>query len=94
MQRDFAAFEKWKQVNYDMQQEQFGARKALAIKNASAQDNAQLLEIAKDMMFQFDASGLLHYGNCLKFKNPVCFIPMTCQLETQDCFVHRKNIQL
>lgn len=33
----------------------------------------------------------LAFGNCVKFDKPVSFIPMTCQLETQKCFEHRKD---
>jgi len=33
----------------------------------------------------------LAFGNCIKFNKPVSFIPTTCQLETQHCFVHRKD---
>jgi len=31
----------------------------------------------------------LNFGNCKKFNKPVSFIPVTCQLETQECFEHR-----
>lgn len=30
------------------------------------------------------------YGICFKSKKPVSFIPNTIQLETQDCFKHRR----
>lgn len=33
----------------------------------------------------------LAFGNCTKLNKPVSFIPMTCQLETQHCFIHRKD---
>lgn len=33
----------------------------------------------------------LSYGICTKFNKPVSFIANTCQVETQDCFVHRKD---
>jgi hypothetical protein len=33
----------------------------------------------------------LNYGNCNKFNKPVSFIPNTLQLDTQDCFKHRKD---
>jgi hypothetical protein len=33
----------------------------------------------------------LAFGDCLKFKKPVSFIPVTCQIETQQCFEHRKD---
>lgn len=31
------------------------------------------------------------YGQCKKFDKVVTFIPNTCQLETQGCFVHRRT---
>lgn len=34
----------------------------------------------------------INYGNCQKFNKPVSFIPATCQIETQKCFIHRKDI--
>ncbi len=34
----------------------------------------------------------IHYGYCDKFKKPVSFIPNVCQVETQECFVHRKDL--
>lgn len=34
----------------------------------------------------------LAFGNCSKFNNkPVSFFPNTCQIETQECFEHRKD---
>lgn len=33
----------------------------------------------------------LQFGDCSKFSKPVSFIPNTCQLETQNCFEHRKG---
>lgn len=43
----------------------------------------------------FAGTGLmdrLSYGNCSHFNKPVTFIPNTCQLDTQQCFKHRKEI--
>jgi hypothetical protein len=34
----------------------------------------------------------INYGQCLKFDKPVTFIPAVCQLDTQNCFEHRKQI--
>lgn len=34
----------------------------------------------------------INYGHCLKFDKAVTFIPSICQLETQKCFIHRKDI--
>lgn len=33
----------------------------------------------------------INYGNCTKFNKPVSFIPNVCQLETQQCFKHRRE---
>jgi hypothetical protein len=33
----------------------------------------------------------LQFGHCSKFDKGVSFIPVTCQLETQTCFEHRKD---
>lgn len=41
----------------------------------------------------YEGTGLmdrLAFGDCTKFNKPVSFIPETCQLETQECFYHRK----
>ncbi len=32
----------------------------------------------------------IHYGDCKKFDKKVSFIPNICQLETQECFIHRR----
>lgn len=31
------------------------------------------------------------FGNCDKFNKPVNVIPAICLIETQNCFVHRKD---
>lgn len=33
----------------------------------------------------------INYGFCNKLNKPVSFIPNTCQLETQQCFKHRRD---
>lgn len=32
------------------------------------------------------------YGVCCKFNKQVTFIPNTCQIETQGCFKHRRDL--
>lgn len=52
----------------------------------------RLLTEADNMKFQFNkAECRLNYGSCSKLNKPVSFIPNTCQLDTQDCFKHRKE---
>ena len=42
--------------------------------------------------FIFKREALIAYGNCTKFNNKeVTFIPNLCQLDTQQCFKHRKD---
>lgn len=35
----------------------------------------------------------IHYGKCSRFNKEVSFIPNTIQLDTQDCFLHRKDLR-
>ncbi len=47
---------------------------------------------ADKMKFVFDPSeAMINYGQCSKYKKDVSFIPNQCQLETQECFTHRKD---
>jgi hypothetical protein len=51
-----------------------------------------LREEIKKMKYQYESPAAeIHYGLCEKFDKPVTFIPNTCQLETQKCFIHRKD---
>lgn len=36
-------------------------------------------------------SARLNYGHCIVFNKVVSFIPNVCQIETQQCFQHRKS---
>lgn len=33
----------------------------------------------------------VNYGKCNFFDKDVSFIPNTCQVETQNCFIHRRE---
>lgn len=41
---------------------------------------------------QKNASHRINYGSCTLLNKEVSFIPNTCQIETQNCFKHRKSI--
>ena len=44
------------------------------------------------MRFQFDRNeAMINYGWCQTFNQEVTFIPNVCQLDTQECFTHRKD---
>lgn len=40
---------------------------------------------------RLNASYRINYGDCIKLNKPVSFIPNSIQMDTQDCFEHRKN---
>lgn len=51
-----------------------------------------LLTEAEDMKFQFNKNeAIINFGYCEKLSKEVSFIPNTCQIETQECFKHRKD---
>lgn len=95
MQRDFEEFKKWEMIECSRQQLIFDKKKeeAFIIANACPDPAGKvtLLAIANKMRFIFDRQHLLTYGVCNKFDKTISFIPAICQLETQDCFVHRKD---
>ncbi len=33
----------------------------------------------------------LVFGNCSKFDSPIATVPNACQVNTQECFVHRRS---
>jgi predicted house-cleaning noncanonical NTP pyrophosphatase (MazG superfamily) len=53
----------------------------------------RLMDEISRMKFQFDKSDCtINYGHCKKFNKEISFIPNICQLDTQECFKHRKSI--
>lgn len=96
MERDLATYQKWHDWHYIMDEEYFEIRKAKAITDAEVMINPKereaMLRKANKMRFIFEKIHLLNYGNCTKLKKSVSFIPNVCQIETQNCFVHRKDI--
>lgn len=51
-----------------------------------------LLTQAESMVFQFNKStASTNFGHCIKFDKDVSFIPNICQINTQQCFNHRRN---
>lgn len=95
MDRDFETYKKWELFHKDLQQKEFDKKKSDAFRIANeCQDEKgkiTLLSIANKMNFMFDKGGLIQYGDCKKFNKPVSFLVGTCQLETQQCFKHRRG---
>ena len=94
MVRDFEKFKKWENWNKEMQLADFAIKQAKEIEDAKKQIpyNQWLVDKAMKMQFQFDRKFLISYGNCKKFDKDVSFIPEICQLETQECFEHRRDL--
>jgi hypothetical protein len=100
MERDFDTYKKYESARRESDLKDFDTTKAKTIKDAEAIEDPKsreaMLRIANKPTFQFSKQGLLQYGKCLnpeghKFNKQVCFIPAICQLDTQECFVHRKD---
>jgi hypothetical protein len=60
--------------------------------NKNEPDKAkQIMKQVEKMKFVFEYDSPIVYGNCSKLNKPVTFIPNVCQIETQECFEHRKK---
>lgn len=101
MQRDLDKYKKREDYHKNASLLEFEQAKAKAIKEAqevidNSTDHLEkksgegMLRVANKMRFQFEKKFLLNYGKCLKFNRDISFLPMTCQIETQSCFQHRK----
>ncbi len=95
MVRDFETYSKWSEFHKELQLKEFEKEKQLAFEIVDRQENEQAcqaqLRKARKMRFQFDKEGLVNYGSCTKLNKPVSFIPDICQIETQECFEHRRK---
>ena len=77
MIRDLEKYKKSKEWHYKLQLDYFNL-----IKKKTKDIN---------MRFEFDSSAIcIHYGKCNKFNKDITFIPNILQLDTQNCFKHRK----
>lgn len=95
MVRDMETFKKWENWNREIQEQGFKSKQDLLKKAIDNSENEQakktLQQQYNKMKFQFSRDSLISYGNCSKFNKPVSFIPNNCQLDTQGCFLHRKD---
>lgn len=100
MIRDFDKFKKSMAIHHEWQLNYFNTIRNNLYKKAAdwlrrgfPDKHNVLKKEAGKMKFQFDKKEIaINYGDCIKFKKPISFIPGICQAETQSCFVHRKNI--
>lgn len=85
--------------HYRWQKDHFDGRRIRLLRKAEDHENKGypdkarvLIKEARKMKFQFDESECaIHYGDCTKLEKDVSFIPNVCQLDTQECFEHRKS---
>lgn len=99
MQRDIEKYNQSQDLHKKWQLDEFNrnvmAKKQLALKarreNELLKYNNLLVE-AEKMKFQFNRNeSKINYGKCLKLGKDVSFLPGVCQLDTQECFKHRKD---
>lgn len=100
MERDLDKHKKSVELHHKWQLDYFNTIKNKMIEKAiwwkskgefEKADN--LMKEVKKMKFQFDKStASINFGRCTKFKKDVSFIPNVCQLETQNCFEHRRAL--
>lgn len=98
MQRDQVTYNHWKERRRASDEADFEVAKAKAVAEAHAvadeSNRRGMVRVAEKMRFVFDGAGLISYGTCTKFNKAVSFLPGTCQIETQACFLHRKSAAL
>jgi hypothetical protein len=86
-------------LHFDLQKHHFNSKRIKLIgkgewrlKRGEKGKAKLILKEARKMVFAFDEGECsLHYGLCKKYDKQVSFIANTCQLNTQDCFIHRSK---
>lgn len=99
MVRDIARFEYHKQLSKEYAFIAFEAAKKRKIEAAKyweergeyVKATALVKESDKIKIENYNPQQLIQYGTCHKFNKPVSFIPNVCQLDTQECFEHRRS---
>lgn len=98
MVRDIDTFKEWKEFFQEIAFKNAEAVKerkiTLAEEYANKGEYNKATELTREAnkikVHNYGVQQLIQYGTCHKFNKPVSFIPNTCQLETQNCFEHRK----
>ncbi len=100
MCRDSDKFKASLELHYKWQFDYFTTKKNKLIEKAKWYKDKfydlemwdKLLTEAERMKFIFDKSeAKINFGYCNKKEISVSFLPNICQLDTQDCFTHRKT---
>lgn len=83
---------KWQKDYFDQKRMKIIERAEYWMEKGDKNKAKELLKDARKMIFQFDESECtFHYGHCGKLNKEVSCIPETLQLETQECFEHRRS---
>ena len=101
LERSLANRQRHVDTHYDWQKHHFNELRLRKIEKAEEwirkeqKDKAKvLLNEARKMEFVYDEGRCsLGFGKCTKFNKQVSFVPNTLQLDTQECFVHRKLLK-
>lgn len=84
--------EKWQLDYFNAVKNNLKKRAEERIKKGEIEKVNNILKEMNKMKFQFDKSTCsINYGNCTKFNKEVSFIPNILQVDTQDCFKHRRD---
>ena len=82
----------WQKNGFDIKRMKILKRVEFWNKKQESEKAKLLLKEVRKMVFQFDESECaIHFGECKKLNKDVSFIPNICQLETQECFEHRRK---
>jgi hypothetical protein len=95
MKRNLDKYKVWYDWHRSRELEEFEKAKAKAIAEAEAIEDESnrrgMLYKANKMRFFFQKDKLINYGFCVKFQKEVSFLQNVCQIETQHCFIHRRD---
>jgi hypothetical protein len=93
LRRDQNKYKVWDRFHYDLQLEEYQRDRNKALFLAYVlRDKTNLAKLFKQKLHFRRTSAAINYGFCQKFDfKEVSFIPGTFQIETQKCFIHRKD---
>lgn len=98
--RNLEKFEESKKRRDGWQRTTFESRKKRVLEEAkslrergSDEKADNLFKIANNMKYHFLNNSRINFGRCEKLDKDITFMPNQCQLETQECFEHRKKLK-
>jgi len=77
--------------SYRIRRKKFWDDAQKAFKNGQIKRYEALLKERTKVSLDTTYKSGLSYGDCTKFNKPISFIANTLQLDTQECFIHRKD---